>query len=554
MLQSNIYIFLILLLGILQCTTNIAGGGSDLPDKNVVVGRIFSTDHLPAANTQVLIIPVDYNCLSDTSSRTILTDTTDSEGNFHFCLNNTGDYNIQAVHITRRTRLLITDVKVDGDSTTVPADTLDVPGTIKLFFPECIVQSGNRAYFPGTTIMSGRSADSYAILDSVPAGTLTHVNFSLKNNTTFSLEQTNIVVLPGDTTVVIKPQWRFSKTIILNTSISGADVNGTILDFPVLIRLNSKNFDFSQTEVNGADIRFSKTDNTSLPYEIERWDATEKLAEIWVNVDTIHGNNSTQSIIVSWGNAGVAGKSSSISVFDTNYSFQGIWHLGETDSLASDATANNYDGSALNTFSVNGIIGKARRFNGASSIIRMTGTGLQSTLNFPMDGHYTLSAWVYHEKLTDSATYLIAGKGELQYFLKSFDLGLSTSQKAHQWEFSEYHENNTWQAASFVPATTGSWVYLTGVRDGNNEYLYVNGNLVMEGYKILGTQQGILPRDTTDDFTIGGLLHPVSNWNQGYAYFDGIIDEVNISSKPRNADWIKLCFMNQKAEDVLVKW
>lgn len=554
MWQSNIYIYLILLLGIVQCTTNIAGGGSDLPDKNIVVGRIFSTDHLPAANTQVLLIPADFNTLSDTSSGDILMDTTDSRGNFHFNLNGNGDYNIQAVHIVKRTRLLITGVKVSGDSTTVPADTLHTPGTVKLFFPECIVQSGSRAYFPGTTIVSGSSAESYVILDSVPPGRLTHVNFSLKNSSTFSIEQTNIVVRPGDTTVVIKPQWRFSKTMILNTSITGANVTGTVLDFPVLIRFNSENFDFSQAEADGADIRFSKADNTSIPYEIERWDAAHQQAEIWVNIDTIHGNDSTQSILLSWGNAGIAGTSNSASVFDTNYGFQGIWHLGETDSLASDATANRYNGSTVNTSIVNGIIGNAQRFDGVSSIIRMNGTGLRSKLSFPMDGLYTLSAWVYHEKLADSATYLIAGKGELHYFLKSFDLGLSTSQKAHQWEFSEYHENNIWQAASFVPATTGSWFYLTGVRDGTNEYLYVNGTLVMEGYKITGTQQGTLPRDTTDDFTIGGLLHPVSNWNQGYAYFNGIIDEVNVSSKPRNADWIKLCYMNQKAEDALVKW
>jgi hypothetical protein len=552
MWSGNIYIYILLLIGLLQCTTDIAGGGSDLPDKNVVVGSIFTADQYPAANTQVMLIPSDYNSLTD-SSCDILIDTTDSKGSFHFSFEKNCSFNIQAVHITNRTRLLITDVKINDDSTTIPADTLQVPGTIKMFFPECIASSSSRIYLPGTTIASNSTSESFAILDSVPVGKLTRVSFLSQSDATLSIGQTNIIVLSSDTTVVINPQWRFSKTFILNTSTSGANVSGTVLDFPVLVRLNSGNFDFSQADVNGADIRFSKTDNTPISYEIEQWDAVNQKAEVWVKMDTVYGNNSTQSIIMLWGKTNTTSKSSCQSVFDTTCGFQGVWHLGETDSLAFDATANAYHGKVYNTKHVNGIIGSALQFDGLSSIIRMNGTGLQSKLNFPVDGQYTLSSWVYHEKLTDSATYLIAGKGELHYFLKCFDLRLSTAQKAHQWEFSEYHENDVWQVSSFSPATAGAWFYLTGVRDGPNEYLYVNGTLVMEGYKISGNKQGILPRDTTDDFTIGGFLHPVANWNQGYAYFNGIIDEVNISSIPRNADWIKLCYLNQKTDDILVK-
>ncbi|HEX7511205.1 MAG TPA: LamG-like jellyroll fold domain-containing protein, partial [Chitinivibrionales bacterium] len=39
-----------------------------------------------------------------------------------------------------------------------------------------------------------------------------------------------------------------------------------------------------------------------------------------------------------------------------------------------------------------------------------------------------------------------------------------------------------------------------------------------------------------------------------YFNFIGRIDEVRVSSVPLNPDWIKLCFMNQKEQDALVKW
>jgi hypothetical protein len=37
-------------------------------------------------------------------------------------------------------------------------------------------------------------------------------------------------------------------------------------------------------------------------------------------------------------------------------------------------------------------------------------------------------------------------------------------------------------------------------------------------------------------------------------YFDGSIDETVVSYTARSADWIKLCYMNQKAQDALVKF
>jgi biopolymer transport protein ExbB len=432
---------------------------------------------------------------------------------------------------------------------------LKSPGAIKVRIPEGVDRALGYVFIPGTSHFAFlKNAPDFVVLDSVPACVIPEIAYSSSAIPDISVIRYNIPIDPGDTTVVNEPFWKYSCQVVLNTSSTGAAISGDVMDFPVCIRLTSANFVFSQASPEGADIRFAKHDNTSLPYEIERWDAANERAELWVKVDTVRGNNASQAIVMYWGNPAVSGRSNGAAVFDTAKGFQGIWHLGGADSIAPDATGNRYNGNAYFTASVPGMIGNARHFNGRSSYIRMRGTAPQSRLNFPMSGNYMISAWIYHDTLADSVTYLIAGKGERQYFMKTFGLAQSTAQHAHQWEFTEYHGNNIWQAATQVPAASKAWTHLVGIRDGSNQYLYVNGALAMAGYRVFGTGQDTVQRDTTDDFAIGAFLRPVADWGQGYAYFKGTIDEVEVSSVPRSADWIKLSYMNQKEPDALVQF
>jgi hypothetical protein len=537
---------------ILGCDPKVAGSISETGNGGVA-GAIVDQNGVSAGRTQVKLIPVDYDPVKDTAAISI--DTTDSQGKYAFSKIDAGDYVVLAHHLDKKTSVLIKGIHVGEDTCIVAPDTLKLPGSIKTMLPSNANAANGYVYIPGSGISKFLDdQNDFVILDSVPSGAISALLYSSTNSTEVNVIRYGVRVLPQDTTLIWNPVWKYNRKFILNTSSSGANVTGAVTDFPVLIRLNSDNFDFSEAKPTGADIRFTKPDNTFLHYEIERWDSGNKLAEIWVKVDTVRGGDSTQSLLMYWGNDKATDSSNSMAVFDTTNGFQGVWHLGETDSLASDATANRYNGTGYFTSPVDGMIGSAQHFNGVSSYIRMKGTAPQSRLNFPMDGHYMVSAWVNHDTLADSMAYLIAGKGEHQYFIKNFDLALSTPQHQHQWEFTEFHENNIWHAVTFSPTPAKTWSYLVGIRDGSNQYLYIDGALVMEGYKLFGTGNTVTPRDTSDDFSIGAFLHPTSDWNQGYAYFQGTIDEVNVSSMPRSADWIKLCYMNQKKPDALVKW
>ena len=84
-------------------------------------------------------------------------------------------------------------------------------------------------------------------------------------------------------------QWTYHQAVILNTSATGANVASTIVNFPVLVRLDSTHNAsvFAQARNQGADLRFSTATGTSLHCQIEQWDSTAKTAAVWVLVDIV---------------------------------------------------------------------------------------------------------------------------------------------------------------------------------------------------------------------------------------------------------------------------
>ena len=66
---------------------------------------------------------------------------------------------------------------------------------------------------------------------------------------------------------------------------------------------------------------------------------------------------------------------------------------------------------------------------------------------------------------------------------------------------------------------------------------------------------GNYPRNNSDNFTIGKHARQVTiPYSEGWCYFRGKIDEVRVMSIDPGPDWIRLCYMNQKAEDMLVEF
>jgi hypothetical protein len=507
-----------------------------------VIGSVVTSKGTPAAQVQVCLFKADYNPVTDGPIPSARIDTTDAGGLFTFTNVDSGAYSASAVHIDNRTRALSGRITVKSDSVIVPADTLREPGSIKVVLSQGSDTATRYLYVPGTAIALALDHTTTTVfLDSVPAGTLPALYFASRNDpSALKLIQDSIQVRPNVVTVIANYEWKSWKKLYLNTTSSGAGVAGTVLDFPVLVRLTTGNFNFGEALGYGSDIRFAKSDGTPLPYEIERWDASQSSAELWVSVDTVFGNDSTRYIVMYYGNSNATAVSNSAAVFDTVRGFQGVWHLGQTGGTAAlDATANRYDGTPFNMTSaakVAGAIGNAQAFDGQSACFQMNGTA-GSKLNFPRNGTYAISAWAYTDTF-DLYYHTILSKGDYQYNLEIIP--------SDEWQFAEYSDAAGWDmTASRTPQKI--WTYLTGVRQGDKEYLYVNGALADTSIFLSPSS---VARNTGFDVMIGRTKKSATD-TTGY-FFKGMIDEVRVTSIAPGADWIKLCYMNQRTDDRLV--
>lgn len=191
-------------------------------------------------------------------------------------------------------------------------------------------------------------------------------------------------------------QWSYSMPIYLNTTSSGANVAGNVTNFPVLVRLNPRNFSgFSNVLAGGADIRFSDTVGAHLPYQIERWadnPGTNDSADIWVLLPQVNGNSSGQRFKMYWGNSGAVDSSRGTAVFDTGNGFVGVWHLSDTNKTTGyvDATINALNATGNNmavTDTVTAVIGKGQQFNGSNKYLTVA-----SGINLA-NKKLTVSAW-----------------------------------------------------------------------------------------------------------------------------------------------------------------
>ncbi len=342
--------------------------------------------------------------------------------------------------------------------------------------------------------------------------------------------------------------WPYYKDITINTSGSGASVVNNVIRYPVLVRLTSGNFsDFAVSGVRSS-LRFARGE-TDLPYQVERWDSTGgQVAEIWVLVDTVFGNNSTQSLRMYWGRSNTLNGSNSTAVFDTANSFRAVWHMNESSGDISDATLNAFAGVNNGTTSASSAIGLGRSFNGTTSnYIRIDKSGRDdggaSTNNAKaakLDSLLpilTVSTWFNANSWGSAVPKLFCrGSSTIKYAFQGTNPGLAFDQNA----------NVTTKLAT--DPSTGTWHLAHGTYSGGNVNFYVDGALVSS--RTGGTRASDC---SPYEFVIGAR-----NTSQAYPPtsvadpFNGYLDEMRIQSAARDSNWVKLDYATQRSGQIAV--
>ncbi len=317
--------------------------------------------------------------------------------------------------------------------------------------------------------------------------------------------------------------WSGQKKINLNSAESGADLKEDLHQVPVLVRLHTGNFPhFLDMKEDGSDLRFFAADEkTPLPYHLEKFDALNELALIWVQVPTLTAATKSDFIWMKYGDPAAASGQDAKAVYDANYA--AVYHF-EASGEPKDQTANG-NNAVLSSAEHRpaSLIGAGVGFNGAQKIV----IPASASLKFDGDTGFTFSTWVKIPAPQRDAVLFTRQDG-------TDGVSLHIDQTQVYARITRGGKTqDTPRTGALVP---GTWHHLA-ITGGPRLAVYVDGREVA----VLSVATPALAGDT--------LLGASAS---GGNFFTGEIDEVQISNSVRSADWIKAAAQGQGTDAKLV--
>jgi biopolymer transport protein ExbB len=302
--------------------------------------------------------------------------------------------------------------------------------------------------------------------------------------------------------------WNADWTSQKKISINAQGITPAVAQFPVLVRLHSGNFDFTTANIDGSDIRFiAADDKTELKYHIEKYDAVNELAVIWVQVPKLDAAEKDAHFWLYSGNEKVTASTDTKTSLDANAITD--FHFSEK-ALLQDSSASGLVATGEIAVQKAGLIAESATFTGKPLVIPANPAIKQA-----VTGAYTWSAWIKPATLPQQAALYSQGDA---ISLKMEDQKLSLKIGANSISGGEI-KAATWQHVAFT-------------LEGGKANIYINGISVGSGDASVA--------EVTADITVGDA-------------FTGEMDELEIANVARNAEWIKLAASSQGVDSQLLK-
>ena len=323
-----------------------------------------------------------------------------------------------------------------------------------------------------------------------------------------------LLLLPALAHAWWNDDWPYRKKITLNTSASGAATNEAVAELPVLVRLHTGNFTFLDAKEDGSDLRFiAQDDKTPLHYHIEQWDPVSDLALIWVRAPHLSPASATDHIWLYFGNQKAQREDDPKQRYDPAQLLD--LHFNQAQGAPVD-----YSGSALQgisstaTYDAQGPIDGAAAFSGGN-LVRIPAA---PTLRVNPQTGFTFSTMVKIAGPQGQAVLLSQQEGANAVSLTLQGTRLVAAVGAARVQSNLDLVPNTWH---HVAMTIG----------GGKVTLYIDGKAAGEG--------AAAPADMGGDVVLGQGLQ-------------GGLDEVQLASVARTAEWIKAAWATQGPDSKLV--
>jgi RHS repeat-associated protein len=295
---------------------------------------------------------------------------------------------------------------------------------------------------------------------------------------------------------------------------------------------------------SGYDMIFS-TDPaglTKLDHELEQYNPVTGKVIAWVRIPTLSHTADTV-LYVFYGNPSVtASQQNPTDVWDSNY--QAVYHLANAGTgTAADSTANANAATLTSVLASTGEIDGAGSFNGASSYMQIPSADF---LSYPISGStangFSASFGVWFQ--TASAG-VILGQTD----------GTEPGGNPGQWQPALYVDTAGLLRASLFShgSATDQIVTTTAYNDNNWHFAvdtYADGTetLYVDGQNVNSQQVTEYGYNSAYAYFVG--TGETANWpeaNGSWLYFNGTLDEVNISSIARSSDWVQTEYNNQSS-------
>jgi biopolymer transport protein ExbB len=317
--------------------------------------------------------------------------------------------------------------------------------------------------------------------------------------------------------------WKYRKEFGLDASPTGAAVPGGASDVPVLIRLSLGNFSyFNDAKPDGADFRvIAGDDKTPLKFHIEKFDAANQMALVWVRVPQVTGGAKSDKFYAYYGNSDAPAASDVPGTYDTPQVLVLSFAEGSGKPLDGTAYKNNPD---LSTASPNpaSLIGGGVKFSG-KELIRVPDS---PSLRLVPDQGFTASAWLRIDQAQQAVVFALSDQQ------RTLRLAVDGSKLVARAVLGGPPVSVT-QTSDLA---LGQWHHVALSAGGGTLSLYVDGVAAGSAPVTLSELHGA--------FTIGS--------DGTAAFLTGEIDEVQVAKTVRSADWIKASARSQAAEGNLV--
>ena len=502
----------------------------------LVSGKVVNKNGNAVVGARVTLISEKYNPIKSNSSELINT-TSNTQGNYEFHDIPKGVYNVEAKNLNDGMRSFTQLGRLEK-STTNKADTVKPTGNIHVTFSDSLNHSGGYYYLPHTPYLVQVTekilSQGYLDLDSIPTGQYGSLVYAKDTTVQGDTLGSSLSIQSGAThNVDGYAAWKYNGTISI--AVGSLKLTSDAVHLPILLRLDSSNFDFSQAQTQLEDIRFMTSVGTPLAFQIDHIDALKKQASLWVAVDSILKSSTTLSFKMVWGNASAKAKSNGKAVFDTSAGYVGVWHLDE--SMAGSGNANVYQNSATSVD------------NGLDSVLSAGQAGLIGNGVNLQSGEYirvpnASAAMILKNGLTLSAWVKTSGNGNLlgediANYGDNYGIRLLANGDANIFStnYPDLDSNICRYNTSNNHLLDNAWHQIVGTINGNRYELFVDG--ILQG----GTDctRGPILFNGAKDFLIGRHGMGAPNFN-----FVGSIDEVRLFPGVLSAAAIKVGYETQK--------